>query len=629
MEYRSGNPRGDLLDHAARAIADEETIDWQALVNSAGSPDERDELRWLRVISDITDHHGASRAAVAPTHAATLEQPRSTWGRYTLIEEIGQGSYGSVYRALDPDLQLEIAIKILHQRVADESLRDQLLREGRALAKVQHDNVVRVLGMETHGGRVGLCMEFVAGETLESVVKRTGVLSDREATIIGQDLCRALAAVHKAGFIHRDVKARNVMRQRAGRIVLMDFGTGYQLARGGDESFDVIGTPRYMAPEVLAGDAPSARSDVYSVGVLLYHLVTGEYPVDGLSVNELLRAHVSGRRVSLSDRRSDLALPFVKVVTKALAPDPQERFQTAGALLEALDYPAPRANPFRPLAGSVGFALAIAATWLFLGAVNSVIFNQTMGLTEYREEGLWQWLQWGAKSTLGPSVLLTLALIGVGVALGLAQLIARRVPGARRLQHGALARVRRWQLDDVTTLSAIALIVSTIVLAVAVWAFTPLIEAILALDASISRAPLEKLQYLSPHFFTYHENYRVTFTWVTIASVALWYPVFKVARSRKDINSWLAAGGAAVVFLSVLFLDFPFRLLWHSEGKPLVANGEQCYVLSEDRPDEYLIFCPDSPPPRNRVVKRTAVGEPSAHKESLFSRIPVTDKDWP
>jgi Protein kinase domain len=619
---------GDLLEHAARAIADEETIDWQALVNSAQSPDERDELRWLRVISEITDHHGAARAPVATTHEAaatrdrrpdaTSEQPLRTWGRYQLIEQIGQGSYGSVYRALDPDLQLEIAIKILHQRIADESLRDQLLREGRALAKVQHDNVVRVLGIETHGDRVGLCMEFVSGETLESAVKRTGVLNDREATIIGQDLCRALVAVHKAGFVHRDIKARNVMRQRAGRIVLMDFGTGYQMARGQDEPFDVIGTPRYMAPEVLAGDAPSPRSDVYSVGVLLYHLVTGEYPVEGLSVNELLRAHVSGRRVPLSDRRSDLALPFVKVVTHATAPDARQRFQTAGALLEALDYPAPKPNPLRPLAGSVGCAL------------NSVIFNQTMGLTEYRDEGVWQWLQWGAKSTLAPSVLLTLALIGVGLVLGVGQLITRRVARAERLRAAMLDWIHRWQLDDVTTLSSITLIVSTSILAAAVWTFSPLIEAILALlDSSISRTSLAKLQYLSPNFFTYHENYRVAFTWVTIVSIALWYPVFKVAKSWKDINRWLAAGGVAVVFLSVLFLDFPFRLLWHSEGKPIVAGGEQCYVLSEDRPEEYLIFCPESAPPRNKVVKRSAVGEPSAHKESLFSRIPITDKDWP
>src|SRR5262245_38995987 len=124
METRSSNPMGDLLDQAARAIADEETIDWQGLVNSAKSPDERDELRWLRVISEITDHHGGETRRPDPTpkspatRAATANQPLRTWGRYQLVEQIGQGSYGSVYRALDPDLQLEIAIKILHQRVA-------------------------------------------------------------------------------------------------------------------------------------------------------------------------------------------------------------------------------------------------------------------------------------------------------------------------------------------------------------------------------------------------------------------------------------------------------------------------------------------------------------------------------
>src|SRR6185436_10816329 len=133
------------------------------------------------------------------------------------------------------------------------------LREGRALARVRDSHVVNVLGVETHEDQIALCMEFVHGETLEDSLRRHGTLNAREAALVGEDVCRALAAVHLAGFIHRDVKARNVMRERAGRIVLMDFGTGRdadELRKAGPAG--MAGTPLYMAPEVLAGLPASA-----------------------------------------------------------------------------------------------------------------------------------------------------------------------------------------------------------------------------------------------------------------------------------------------------------------------------------------------------------------------------------
>ena len=130
-----------------------------------------------------------------------------TWGRYRLVEKVGEGSFGSVYRAWDSELEREVAVKILHPRVANSQLKSRLLREGRALAKVRHPNVVSVLGVESHGDRVGLCMEFVRGETLATVLGRRGAFNAREAALIGEDVCRALAAVHRAGFVHRDVKA--------------------------------------------------------------------------------------------------------------------------------------------------------------------------------------------------------------------------------------------------------------------------------------------------------------------------------------------------------------------------------------------------------------------------------------
>ena len=285
-----------VLEQAIHGVADGAAVNWGVLQRLARSDDERSELKWLQVLGAIADVHKsahgeladeASEITVAAPAGATSLVPE-TWNRYRLVRKLGSGSFGSVYCAWDSELERSIAIKILHEQVDDAHLRERLLREGRALARVQHTNVVQVFGVELHGSRVGLCMELVSGETLAAVLRSHGVLSHREAAVVGEDVCRALAAVHAAGFVHRDVKAQNVMRDKAGKIVLMDFGTGHDTAgRGGPR--DIVGTPAYMAPEVLDGRPASVQSDVYAVGVLMYHLVTGQYPVEGGTLLDLDR----------------------------------------------------------------------------------------------------------------------------------------------------------------------------------------------------------------------------------------------------------------------------------------------------------------------------------------------------
>ena len=156
----------------------------------------------------------------------------------------------------------------------------------------------------------------------------------REAAILGVDLCRALAAVHGAGLVHRDVKAGNVMREEGGRILLMDFGAVSDASS--PEEGSVSGTPRYIAPEIYAGEKASRRSDLFSLGVLLYHLVTGRYPVDARTVGEL-REKVTRREMRLlRDERPDLPEGFVQVVERALAWNPEDRYASAGAMEQAL-----------------------------------------------------------------------------------------------------------------------------------------------------------------------------------------------------------------------------------------------------------------------------------------------------
>src|SRR5262249_47180588 len=156
-------------------------------------------------------------------------------------------------------------------------------------------NIVTVFGADCFDGDVGLWMEFINGRTLEAAQQAQGTFSAQEAMLIGLDVCRALAAVHQAGFLHGDIKARNVMREAGGPIVLMDCGAGEALRRQRVLISTLAGTPLYLAPEVLAGDVLSTASDIYAVGVLLYHLVTGCYPVDCTNLEALRFAHSLGR----------------------------------------------------------------------------------------------------------------------------------------------------------------------------------------------------------------------------------------------------------------------------------------------------------------------------------------------
>src|SRR5262245_7926427 len=178
-------PQRQAVERAIDDIADGTTVDWDVLDRDAGR-DEREVLKYLRLLSKIAQLHQSAPDTPQPQSLAALPVADSgtttdtvsePWGRYRLTARVGEGSFGRVYLAWDSELEREIAIKILHDRVTDRELRQRLTAEGRALAKVRHANVVSVYGLETHGDRVGLCMEFVRGETLDSVVRSHGTLN--------------------------------------------------------------------------------------------------------------------------------------------------------------------------------------------------------------------------------------------------------------------------------------------------------------------------------------------------------------------------------------------------------------------------------------------------------------------
>jgi TolB-like protein len=241
------------------------------------------------------------------------------------------------------------------------------MQEGRMLARIRHENVVTVYGADVIDDVAGIWMELIHGPTLDQIVKDQGPMPAREAAAIGQDVARALGAIHGAQLLHCDVKAQNVVREEGGRVVLMDLGAGRAVpeACDDDQLTDVAGTPRYMAPELFKDGAYATRSsDVYSLGVLLYYLVTGSFPVDGRSLGELKQAHQSEQMTPLAAARNNLPAAYGDVVTRALSRDPSVRPATVGdvqrAMASVLQPPADR-RPWTWVAAAAAATMAVAA----------------------------------------------------------------------------------------------------------------------------------------------------------------------------------------------------------------------------------------------------------------------------
>ncbi len=320
------------LQQVLSAIVDGARIDWASAESSAADESLREVISELKVIAEIADVHRSVPLPAQPHTPAFLAESSpetlGTWGPLRLIEKVGQGAYGEVYRAWDTRLDREVALKLLPVRLADGDARDtSIIEEGRLLARVRHPNVVTIHGAERIENRIGLWMEFVKGRTLEQLLQEGKVFTPAEVIEIGVALCQAISAVHGAGLLHRDIKTHNVMLADDGRVVLMDFGTGRELNDGSIKG--LAGTPLYLAPELLSGGEATIRSDIYSVGVLLYHLLTGAYPVQGHNLRDLRLAHQRNERTNLRSARPHLPPRLARLIERAIEPQPEQRYESA------------------------------------------------------------------------------------------------------------------------------------------------------------------------------------------------------------------------------------------------------------------------------------------------------------
>ncbi|HEY6958508.1 MAG TPA: serine/threonine-protein kinase [Candidatus Limnocylindria bacterium] len=268
---------------------------------------------------------------------AASEQPREERRllahRYRLLERIDEGGAGQVWRALDERLGRDVAVKIVGAD-ADEAFRERFADEARRAASVAHPNVVTVFDEGRDGEDSFMVMEHVRGKTLRDIVADRGPLSAHEAARLIAQVAAALDAAHEAGVIHCDVKPANIIVDQSGTAKLTDFGIA-RAARGPREH-ELIGTARYIAPERVAGEPPTERSDIYSLGLVAYELLAGRPAYAEMETEDLLRQRLDGPPPSLRNARVGVSDAVDRVVRRALARDPDERYPSAGAFARDL-----------------------------------------------------------------------------------------------------------------------------------------------------------------------------------------------------------------------------------------------------------------------------------------------------
>jgi len=254
----------------------------------------------------------------------------STIGRYEIVYELEQGSMGVIFLAHDPFMERQVIVKVLmYQHVHDEVHREFFQREAEIIAALEHPNIVPVYDFGWHGSQPYIVMRYMAGGSLSERLKRHSVKMNGYAKIISR-VCEALDVAHARNIIHRDIKPSNVLFDISGQAFLADFGIA-KTRRITDEAGSwLVGTPFYMSPEQALGRELDGRSDVYSLGVMLYEFLAGGVPFKGSSKTEVINAHIHEPVPNVLDKNHDLPEVWQEIVNTAMAKSPEDRYSSAG-----------------------------------------------------------------------------------------------------------------------------------------------------------------------------------------------------------------------------------------------------------------------------------------------------------
>src|SRR5919197_1758790 len=259
--------------------------------------------------------------------------------RFRLEEKIGAGGMSTVYRAFDPTLERWVAIKLMHRDIStDPDQLERFRRESRAGAQLNHPNLVTVIDAGEDEGAPYIVFEYVEGETLKDRIRRNGLLPVAEAVAYAIEIGRGLTAAHARKLVHRDVKPQNVLIDPDGRAKVTDFGIARSLeSKGLTATGRVLGTTDYVSPEQAMGEDVDERSDVYSLGVVLYEMLTGEVPFQAETQVGVAMKHVNEPMPDVQTKRSEVSAAVASVVDRATTKDPRDRYGTVAEMVRDLE----------------------------------------------------------------------------------------------------------------------------------------------------------------------------------------------------------------------------------------------------------------------------------------------------
>ena len=301
------------------------------------------------------------------------------YGRYEITGELGKGSMGVVYRAHDPQIGRDIALKVLRpDRVSSEDFVQRFMKEARAIGRMSHPSIVTVYDVGEDQGTVYIAMEFLEGVPLNAYTREKALTMD-EIAGIGIQVAESLDYAHTRGIVHRDIKPQNIMVAPGGRVKLTDFGIAHiedPEASHQTQAGEILGTPNYMSPEQVMGRKVDGRSDLYSLGVILYELASGVRPFKGENLAAIFHAITSETPARPQELNPEVSAALSDIVMKCLSRDAAERYATGSELADALKgylkagepaIPAtvPKKGPLGAIIAAVAVLLVVAAGALY------------------------------------------------------------------------------------------------------------------------------------------------------------------------------------------------------------------------------------------------------------------------
>lgn len=326
-------------------------------------------------------------------------------GRYRLEAKLGSGGMSTVYLARDQTLDRPVAVKVMHREMSEQA--DQLERfrqEARSVAKLSHPNVVSVIDAGEDGGFPYIVFEYVEGETLKQRIARDGALPPQEAIAYAIEVARGLSVAHARNMVHRDIKPQNVLIDAEGRAKLTDFGISRQLEQDGMTATGrVLGTTDYVAPEQAMGRKVDPRSDVYSLGVVLYEMLVGQVPFQAESQVGVAMKHVNEELPDVQRRRPEVSAAVALVVERSTAKDPSQRYQDVGEMIDDL---------------STALEVEAARAGSTTGEATSVLEAVPPPKRELSTRARWSWAAIAGLLLVAGAVLLAVQLISSGLGGG-------------------------------------------------------------------------------------------------------------------------------------------------------------------------------------------------------------------